>query len=88
METKSKPLMVQSDRSMLLDVHSPSAEECRKDIISFSSLLKSPEHIHTYELDELSLWNAVSLGEDEKSIIEKLEKWSRYPLESLSLIHI
>ncbi len=82
METKSKPLMVQSDRSMLLDVHSPSAEECRKDIISFSSLKKSPEHIHTYELDELSLWNAVSLGEDEKSIIEKLEKWSRYPLES------
>ncbi len=82
MERLNKPLMVQSDRTMLLDVHSPYAEECRKDIITFSSLLKSPEHIHTYELSQLSLWNAVSLGETEESIIEKLEKWSRYELES------
>ncbi len=82
MERLNKPLMVQSDRTMLLDVHSPYAGECRKDIITFSSLLKSPEHIHTYELSQLSLWNAVSLGETEESIIEKLEKWSRYELES------
>lgn len=81
METNSKPLMVQSDRTMLLDVHSPSADECRRDIISFSSLLKSPEHIHTYELTELSIWNAMSLGENEEKIIGKLEKWSRYELD-------
>ena len=80
--------MVQSDRTMLLDVHSPSAEECRRDIITFSSLQKSPEHIHTYVIDELSLWNAVSLGEDERSIIRKLEKWSRYALDSRILFFI
>ena len=88
MENVNKPLMVQSDRTMLLDVHSPLADECRRDIISFSSLVKSPEHIHTYELTQLSLWNAVSLGETEKSIIEKLRKWSRYELDNRVLFFI
>jgi DNA excision repair protein ERCC-3 len=82
------PLMVQSDRTMLLDVHSPSADECRRDIISFSSLVKSPEHIHTYELTPLSLWNAVSLGLGEKEIIERLRKWSRYDLDNRVLFFI
>ncbi len=88
MENVNKPLMVQSDRTMLLDVHSPFADECRKDIIAFSSLVKSPEHIHTYELTQLSLWNAVTLGETEKSIIGKLEKWSRYELDTRVLFFI
>ncbi len=80
--------MVQSDRTMLLDVHSPLADECRKDIIAFSSLVKSPEHIHTYELTPLSLWNAVSLGLGEKDIISRLEKWSRYDLDRRVLFFI
>ena len=83
-----RPLMVQSDRTMLLDVHSPSADECRRDIIAFSSLVKSPEHIHTYELTSLSLWNAVSLGLGEKEIIERLRKWSRYDLDNRVLFFI
>ena len=83
-----RPLMVQSDRTMLLDVHSPSADECRRDIIAFSSLVKSPEHIHTYELTPLSLWNAVNLGLGEKEIIERLRKWSRYDLDNRVLFFI
>ena len=51
------PLIVQGDRSLLLDVHAPLAEECRNALIPFAELEKSPEHLHTYKLSPLSLWN-------------------------------
>lgn len=76
-----KPLTVQSDRTMLLDVHSPSYDECRRDIITFSSLIKSPEHIHTYEITPLSVWNAIVLGFDTDDIVSKLKKWSKYEID-------
>lgn len=76
-----KILTVQSDRTMLLDVHSPFYDECRQDIVKFSSLIKSPEHIHTYEITQLSIWNAIALGLDREDIISSLEKWSRYSLD-------
>ena len=56
------PLIVQGDRSLLLDVHAPLAEECRNALIPFAELEKSPEHLHTYRLTPLSLWNAASAG--------------------------
>ena len=56
------PLIVQGDRSLLLDVHAPLAEECRNALIPFAELEKSPEHLHTYRLAPLSLWNAASAG--------------------------
>ncbi|MFA6892241.1 MAG: DNA repair helicase XPB [Sphaerochaetaceae bacterium] len=77
---KDTPLIVQSDRTLLLDVHHPQAEACRKDLVRFSSLVKSPEHVHTYRLDEISLWNAVSLGCSVDWILSTLDEWSRYPV--------
>ncbi len=83
-----KPLMVQSDKTMLLDVHSPSFEECRNDIIAFADLVKSPEHIHTYTLSPLTLWNAVSSGLDSNEIISRLRKWSRYEIDERVIFFI
>ncbi len=76
-----RPLTIQGDRTMLLDVHSPSASACREDIIAFSDLVKSPEHIHTYSLSALSLWNAISSGLTVEEIIGRLRKWSRFELD-------
>ena len=76
-----KPLTVQSDRTMLLDVHSPDAAACREDIMAFSDLVKSPEHVHTYQLSPLSLWNAISSGIGTDEILSRLDKWSRYAVD-------
>ena len=73
---------MQSDRTLLLDVHSPSAADCRKDISRFADLVKSPEHIHTYMISQLSLWNAISSGMGSQDIIAALERWSRYEVDS------
>lgn len=72
------PLIVQSDRSLLLDVHAPLAEECRNALIPFAELEKSPEHLHTYKLSPLSLWNAASAGFTAENAIEVLQKFARY----------
>lgn len=77
-----KPLTVQSDKTMLLDVHSPSARLCREDIMAFSDLVKSPEHIHTYRISSLSLWNAISSGLTSDIILERLRRWSKYDIDS------
>ncbi len=66
---------------MLLDVHSPSAAECRRDISGFADLIKSPEHIHTYQISQLSLWNAISSGISAEDILSRLRKWSRYEID-------
>ena len=76
-----KPLTVMSDRTMLLDVHSPSAPLCRSDLIAFAELVKSPEHVHTYLITALSVWNAVSAGITPEEMIRRLTRWSRYELD-------
>lgn len=73
-----KPLIIQSDRSLLLDVHAQDADTCRNDIIPFAELVKAPEHLHTYMITPLSLWNALSAGFTGDRIVQTLEKWSRY----------
>ena len=73
-----KPLIVQSDRTMLLDVHSPAADECRDAIVSFSELVKSPEHLHTFTISNITIWNACSAGVSPDFIMESLEKYSRF----------
>lgn len=81
-----KPLIVQSDRTILLDVHNENANECRSELISFAELEKSPEHIHTYRLSPLSLWNAASAGVKSETIVSTLEKFSAFTIpESLAL---
>ena len=72
------PLIVQGDRSLLLDVHAPLAEECRNALIPFAELEKSPEHLHTYRLTPLSLWNAASAGFSADDAAEVLQKYARY----------
>ena len=72
------PLIVQSDRTLLLDVHAPLANECRNDLIPFAELEKSPEHLHTYRLTPLSLWNATSAGFTPDDAVKVLEKYARY----------
>ena len=72
------PLIVQGDHSLLLDVHAPLAEECRNALIPFAELEKSPEHLHTYKLSPLSLWNAASAGFTAEEAIAVLEKYARY----------
>ena len=68
------PLIVQGDRSLLLDVHAPLAEECRNALIPFAELERSPEHLHTYKLSPLSLWNATSAGFTFEDAIEVLRR--------------
>ncbi|MCL1928939.1 MAG: DEAD/DEAH box helicase [Treponema sp.] len=73
-----KPLIVQSDRTLLLDVHAPGAEDARAAILPFAELEKSPEHIHTYRITPLSLWNAASVGLSPDDVIDVLNVYSRY----------
>lgn len=72
------PLIVQGDRTLLLDVHAPLAMECRNDLLPFAELERSPEHLHTYRLTPLSLWNATSAGFTAENAINVLKKYSRY----------
>lgn len=72
------PLIIQSDRTLLLDVHAPKAPECRAALIPFAELERSPEHLHTYRLTPLSLWNAASAGFTAEQAIAILETYARY----------
>ncbi|MCL1991464.1 MAG: DEAD/DEAH box helicase [Spirochaetes bacterium] len=76
----SKALIVQNDRSILLDVHSDTAEEARRALAPFAELEKSPEHVHTYRITPLSLWNAAGAGLDAQDIVSVLTEHSRYEL--------
>jgi DNA excision repair protein ERCC-3 len=79
-ETDSKPLIVQSDSSLMLDVHAQFFESARNDIAAFAELEKSPEHIHTYRITPLSLWNAASAGISSDMVLERLKKWSKFEI--------
>ncbi len=74
------PLIIQSDRTILLDVHAPRAKECQAALIPFAELERSPEHLHTYRLTPLSLWNAASAGFTPEDAVAVLEDFARYEL--------
>jgi DNA excision repair protein ERCC-3 len=74
------PLIVQSDGTVLLDLHSPGAEEARQRISAFAELVKCPEHVHTYRIDSLSIWNARAAGLAPGAMVAALEEWGKYPL--------
>ena len=76
------PLIVQSDRTILLDVHAELAEDARAAILPFAELEKSPEHIHTYHITPLSLWNAASAGFSPADVVRVLNEYTRYPIPS------
>ncbi|KUO94970.1 DNA repair helicase XPB [Ferroacidibacillus organovorans] len=73
-----KPVIVQMDGSILLDVHHPDADEARQCLVPFAELEKSPDHFHTYRVTALSLWNAASAGHRSVEIVESLRSISRY----------
>ncbi|GMO20911.1 MAG: hypothetical protein Ta2A_27370 [Treponemataceae bacterium] len=75
-----KPLIVQGDRTLLLDVHSPLASECRASLLPFAELEKSPEHLHTYRLTPLSLWNARAAGFCAEDAVAVLQKYAKFDL--------
>ncbi|MFB3896994.1 MAG: DNA repair helicase XPB [bacterium] len=77
-----KPIIVQSDRSILLEVDNPDYESARDELIRFAELVKSPEHMHTYRITPLSLWNAASSGLSSEYIIARLTQFSRYDVPS------
>ena len=82
------PLIVQSDKTLLLDIDHVLSDECRRAIAAFAELEKSPEHIHTYRLTPLGLWNARASGHDAEQVIDILIKYSRYAVSHSLLVDI
>jgi DNA excision repair protein ERCC-3 len=78
----SNPLIVQSDRTILLEVDHPQHAEARDALAQFAELEKSPEHIHTYRLSPLSLWNAAAGGMTAEDILQLLNQYSKYAVPS------
>src|SRR5437763_388310 len=76
----SNPIIVQSDRTILLEVDHPQHAEARDALAQFAELEKSPEHIHTYRLSPLSLWNAAAGGLNAQTILDLLTRYSKYPI--------
>ncbi len=82
------PLIVQSDKTLLLEVDHQLAVECRKAIAPFAELERSPEHIHTYRLTPLGLWNARAAGHDAEQVVDTLLTYSRYAVPHALLVDI
>ncbi|MBA3524347.1 MAG: DEAD/DEAH box helicase, partial [Geodermatophilaceae bacterium] len=82
------PLIVQSDKTLLLEVDHPMARECRMAIAPFAELERSPEHVHTYRLTPLGLWNARAAGHDAEQVVDALVRFSRYAVPHALLIDV
>src|SRR5512139_3863067 len=82
------PLIVQSDKTLLLEVDHDSADECRRAIAPFAELERAPEHVHTYRLTPLGLWNARAAGHDAEQVVDVLLEHSRYPVPHALLVDV
>ena len=82
------PLIIQSDRSILMETDGPLFEDARDAIAGFAELVKSPEHIHTYRITPLSLWNAAAAGLTDEMIIDSLYEYSKYDIPQNILVEI
>src|SRR5690625_4579907 len=82
------PLIVQSDKSLLLEVDHPRADEARRAIAPFAELERAPEHIHTYRLTPLGLWNARAAGHDAEQVVAAIFEYSRYPVPHALLVDV
>src|SRR3982750_549650 len=76
----TNPFIVQGDRSILVEVDNPRYAEAREALAPFAELEKSPEHIHTYRLTNLSLWNAAAAGLTAAEMVDVLRRFSKFPL--------
>ncbi len=82
------PLIVQSDKTLLLEVDHPSASDARAAIAPFAELERSPEHVHTYRLTPLGLWNARAAGHDAEQVVDALVRYSRYTVPHALLVDV
>jgi DNA excision repair protein ERCC-3 len=82
------PLIVQSDKTLLLEIDHELAQDCRKAIAPFAELERSPEHVHTYRLTPLGLWNARAAGHDAEQVVDTLLTYSRYSVPHALLVDI
>jgi DNA excision repair protein ERCC-3 len=74
------PLIVQSDKTALLEVDHPQASEARHELAVFAELERAPEHIHTYRITKLGLWNARAAGHDSDFVLDVLDRYSKFPV--------
>lgn len=81
-------LIVQSDKTLLLEVDHEQADACRRAIAPFAELERAPEHIHTYRLTPLGLWNARAAGHDAEQVVDALVEYSRYPVPHALLVDV
>jgi DNA excision repair protein ERCC-3 len=82
------PLIVQSDKTLLLEVDHPDAEGARRAIAPFAELERAPEHVHTYRVTPLGLWNARAAGHDAEQVVDALVTHSRYPVPNALLLDV
>ena len=82
------PLIVQSDKTLLLEVDHPRAEEARRAIAPFAELERAPEHMHTYRVTPLGLWNARAAGHDAEQVVNALITYSRYAVPHALLVDV
>ena len=82
------PLIVQSDKTLLLEVDHALADECRHAIAPFAELERAPEHVHTYRVTPLGLWNARAAGHDAEQVVDTLLRYSRYAVPHALLVDI
>ena len=82
------PLIVQSDKTLLLDAGHDLAADCRTVIAPFAELERAPEHVHTYRLTPLALWNAQAAGHDAEQVVDALLRYSRYPVPHSLLVDV
>src|SRR4029079_1463667 len=76
----TNPFIVQSDRSILVEVDNPKYAEARDALAPFAELEKSPEHIHTYRISNLSLWNAAAAGFTAEQMVAVLHRYTKFPI--------
>ena len=74
------PLIVQSDRTVLLEVAHPDADDARHELAIFAELERAPEHVHTYRITRLGLWNARAAGHTAEQMLETLEQYAKFPV--------
>ncbi|MEY4742768.1 MAG: hypothetical protein RIR34_107 [Actinomycetota bacterium] len=74
------PLIVQSDKTALLEIDHPDASDARHDLSIFAELERAPEHIHTYRITRLGLWNARAAGHDSDFVLGVLDKYAKFPV--------
>ncbi|GAA3016695.1 DEAD/DEAH box helicase [Kitasatospora albolonga] len=82
------PLIVQSDKTLLLEIDHPKAADCRRAIAPFAELERAPEHVHTYRVTPLGLWNARAAGHDAEQVVDALVNYSRYPVPHALLVDV